>query len=471
MKKTFLLTALFFVNSASALTLTEYLAQVEQKNKSFQALNIYEQSIQLDFLAFDKDLIPTFTMKGSYLSDKSPANQFILMGASEVKVTEYSAALAKRFTSGTSVEVSANVTETDAPGVVFPNVTMPITTGSLGISFAQSMWRDFFGASTRMRYERQEHQGQIRRNEYDLKRKLALNQAEAAFWEYLYAQENVKISRNSLERGKRIENWTRRRVSDGISDRADLYQAQALVAARQMMLVTAEDEFETAKRQIRDSLELAESEPLPALVGDIAKARPLTMDISGKKGKIVQIEAYMASLNAKALAVQARETEDSYRPDLVLSGAYNTNSKEDSIPKAAQKWGETSKPTARVGLTFTYLFDTDVKRGAQDAARSTALAAKLESERKMLESDSAWIELNRRYIEMGKRVEAANQLSQLQNQYARAQSDLFNKGRSITNTVVQAEEDAATAERDLMRLRAEQRKMETQGRLFVVIEE
>lgn len=471
MKKTLLLSALLFVNSASALTLTEYLAQVEQKNKSFQALNIYEQNIQLEFLAYDIDLIPKFTLKGNYLSDKSPANQFILMGASEVKITEYSAALGKRFTSGTSVELSANVTETDAPGVNFPGVTMPISTGSLGIAFTQSMWRDFFGASTRMRYERQEYMSQLKRSDYDLRKKMALNQAEAAFWDYIYAQENVKISRNSLDRGKRIENWTRRRVNDGISDRADLYQSQALVAARQMILVTAEDELESAKRIIRDSLELSEAEPLPELVGDITKARPLTIDIAGKKGKIVQVEAYMASLNAKAIAVNARETEDAYRPDLVLSGAYNTNSKEDNIPRAAQKWGETSKPTARVGLTFTYLFDTDVKRGAQDAARGTALAAKLESERKMLESDSAWIELNRRYAEMSKRVEAAAQLSQLQNQYAKAQSDLFNKGRSITNTVVQAEEDAATAERDLTKLRAEQRKMETQGRLFVVIEE
>lgn len=469
--KSVLLMTMLLSNAAVAMTLPEYMATVEKKNRNVQALNVSQENVNLMFLREDRIFVPYFAAGASYLTDKSPSNQFIFMGASEAKITKFSAAVGKRFSSGTAFELSANVTETQAPGLVLPTFSPPFSTGSLGVSLTQSLWKDFFGEATRLRYERQDSLGQAQRSEYDFKKRQTLNAAESAFWDYLYATESLKIARNSLDRGKRIENWTRRRVSDGIGDRADLYQAQALVAGRQMMLISAEDDLAAAKRTIRDALELAPEEPIPELVGNISQPRPLNADLVGRRGKIIQIEAYVESLNAKAMAVQAKETENEYLPDLVLDGGYNTNSLEKSMSQAAQKWGETTRPTAHVGLTFTYLFDTDVKRGAQEAARGTALASKLLSERKMLESESAWIELNRRYSEMSKKVEALEQVSNLRNQYAKAQGELFNKGRSITNTVITAEEDAASSELELMKLRSEQRKMETQGRLFVVIEE
>ena len=120
---------------------------------------------------------------------------------------------------------------------------------------------------------------------------------------------------------------------------------------------------------------------------------------------------------------------------------------------------------------MVYMFDTSVKNSARGAARKEALAAQLMSEKKNLESETQWIELNRRYSEMSKRVENASEMSRLQSAAAKAQTDLFNKGRSITATVINAEEDSGAAELNLTKLKSEQRKMEAQGRLFVVIEE
>lgn len=141
------------------------------------------------------------------------------------------------------------------------------------------------------------------------------------------------------------------------------------------------------------------------------------------------------------------------------------------MSEATNSWTETDRPTSRVGLKFIYPFDFAPRDAAREAARKSALVAQLQSERKNLESESAWSELNRRYGELSRRIEAAAEISRLQTAAARAQSDLFNKGRAVTANVITAEEDAANAELNLTRLRAEQRKMEAQGRLFIVAEE
>lgn len=458
-----------------AMTLQEYLKEVEKSNKSAQSLQVATETAELGKVAGDIELVPVLTAEAGYINDKSPLSQFALLGATESKTTSYSLGLGKKFSTGTKASVSASTYEVENAGISGPQAGQfqKFGVGSLGVGLSQSLWKDFFGHATRLRWERQDAATAAATGQFDLQKKILLVGAESAFWDYLYAVENLKIGQASFERAKRIENWTRRRVNDGISDRADLYSAQALVAGRQLQLVSIEDDMASAKRKVRDYLEYADDKTLPELMGNISQRRSLSSMVDGNGGgnRVVALDAYLSSLDAKAQSLEAREAEDQLRPDLVLSGSYNTNSVEPDMNEATQNWTDTGRPTTKVGLKLTYPFDIGAKNAAREAARKKALAAKLQSERKLFESDSSWIELNRRYSEMSKRIESAEEVSRLQSSAAKAQTDLFNKGRSITANVINAEEDAGVAELNLARLKSEQRKMEAQGRLFVVIEE
>ncbi|WP_413293718.1 TolC family protein [Bdellovibrio sp. HCB185ZH] len=467
--------ALFLVVSSQsfAMNLQEYLKSVETHHKSIKALDVAKEAADDRNLAGDLELVPAMSAEVSYLSDKNPLSQFAMFGVPESKQLAYNLGFSKKFSSGTKASVWGAVTQFDNPGIVNPQFAAysKFGYGQLGLTLSQSLWKDAFGHATRLRWERQDAATAAQKGDYDYKIRGVLVQAEAAFWEYLYAVENLKTAKGSLERAKKIESWTRRRVADGISDRADLLQGQALVAGRQLVLITAEDDLEAAKKAVLDALELKEMSSFPALEGDLSAARPLESLVSGGKGRVVQIEAYLKSLEAKVAAVQADEVEDSFRPDLVLSGSYNTNTFSKDMPDATQNLGDVDKPTAKVALTLNYMFDTSVKRAAKDASKKNALASRLLAERQLLESDSAWSELNRRYGEMNRRVQSAEQFNKLQNDRSRATNDLFNKGRTITMNVVDAENDAATSELNMNRLKAEQRKMEAQARLFMTVEE
>lgn len=456
-----------------AMGLLDYLKAVEAQNKSIQALQSYTEAAEYGKEAGDIELVPVLTADAGYINDKSPLSQFVTLGASETKTTSYSLGLSKKFSTGTGVNLTASTYEIENAGIANPQFSRysKFGVGNLGVGLSQSLWKDFFGRGTRLRWERQEAATSAVTGQFNLQKKLLLVGAEVAYWDYLYSLENLKISQDSLERARRIESWTRRRVNDGISDRADLFSVQALVAARQLQLVSAQDDLAAAKRKIRDYLEYSDDKSLPEMTGNISQSRSLSTMVDGAGNRVVALDAYLSSLEAKAKSLEARETEDKLRPDLILSGSYNTNAFEQDMAAATQNWTDTDRPTTKVGIKFIYPFDMGPKSAAREAARKSALASQLQSERKMLDSESSWIELNRRYSEMNKRIESAMEISKLQTAAAKAQTDLFNKGRSITANVITAEEEAGKAELNLVKLKSEQRKMEAQGRLFVAVEE
>ncbi|WP_413557212.1 TolC family protein [Bdellovibrio sp. HCB209] len=470
-----LLVSFLLVGAAKSygMNLQEYLKNVEANHKTVKSLDISKEAADDRQVAGDIDLVPTMGAGVSYTSDKSPLSQFALFGVSETKTTSYNLGFNKKFSTGTSAKIWAGTSQIENVGIQDPQLAAyeKFGFGQMGISLSQSLWKDFFGAATRLRWERQDAATAAEKGSYDLQKRGLLVQAESAYWEYLYAIENLKTAQGSLERARKIESWTRRRVNDGISDRADLLQGQALVAGRQLALITAEDELETAKQAVRDYLEIPKTAPFPMIEGDINVSRPINTLVTGGQGRVVQVEAYLQSLDAKARSVVAEEVDDAYRPDLVLTGDYTTNTLKKDMPEATQNLTDTTRPTAKIALNFTYMFDTSVKSATRNAARKEALAARLQAERKLIDSDSSWSELNRQYQEMTKRVEAASQLQKLQTDRARATNELFNKGRTITMNVVDAENDAATAELNLSRLKSLQRKMEAQGRLYMTVEE
>jgi outer membrane protein TolC len=459
--------------NANAMSLSEYLNTVEKNHKSLLGLEVAKEATHFAKVAGDIELVPLLSAEMGVINDKSPLGQFAAFGATETKTNSYSLGFAKKFSSGTGLNFTASALEFDNSGIIDPAraVFKKVGSGSLGLGLSQSLWRDFFGQATLLRQQRQDAAAEAATGNFDLQKKLILVGAESAYWNYILTTENVKLAKASIERAKRIVAWTERRVRDGISDRADLYQIQALLASRQLVLISAEDEQAAATRAVRDFLELSIDQKMPDLSGDISQSRPLSYVVEGKKGKVTTLEAFLAALDAKAKLFEAKEVDDKLKPDLVLSGSYSTNAFASSMSEATQHWTETDRPTSKVGLKFVYPFDFEPRSATREASKKSALVAQLQSERKALESESSWSELNRRYVELGRRIDAAQEISRLQSAAARAQADLFNKGRAVTANVISAEEDAANAELNLTRLRAEQRKMEAQGRLFIVIEE
>jgi outer membrane protein TolC len=465
-----LLTAsLTAITSASALTLEEYLGEVAKKHKEFQSYDVSKEVAEDRRVAGDLALSTTLTMDASYLNDqKIPQST----GGTKTEVYVGDVGLGKQFESGTYLGVSSSLQRfnvANVPPLYAALIPSNYNTSTLGFTVSQSLWKNAFGHGVRLRHERETLSARLEKEGYNLQQRQILINAESAYWDYLYQQEDLAQKSDSLDRSHKIENWLKRRFGDGISDKADFLNAQALSANRELALQMTRDQARTAEQSVRDFLELGPTEKIPALTSDFKKPRGLTALISGEgNGEVVRMDSYLASLEAKAKSAGAREAQDALRPDLVLQGAYATNAYNQTTPdEAFSNNTRSDHPTSQVGLKFTYMFDTDAKISQESISRKEALAAQLRSERRLMESASSWSELQRRYGELLTQIETAEKVNKLQLSRAKEQQLKLNRGRSITSDVVLSEEDAASSGLSLNRLRSEARKVEAQSRLFM----
>jgi outer membrane protein TolC len=469
-KYVLLLSFFFFRLGASAMSLEDFLLEVQKRNKAFQALSISQEAADDRRESGDIGLSPILTMAGGYLSDEKQPQT---IGTKTVS-HQYSLGLAKEFSSGTQASFSSNVQQVQInnapPGS--PAFLSDYSTGSLGIALSQSLWKNGFGSGTRLRQQRQVAAADLEKQSYSLQQRQILVDAETSYWNYLYQQEELKARQESMERAKKIETWLKRRFKDGIADKADYLNALALTASRDLLLASARDQLTAAEENIRVLLEMDTKEVLPGFSSDFKKARDIRALVGGESGQVVRLDAYVASLEARTKNLGAKEAADSLRPDLVFQGSYGSNSNiQKTTTEALNKINNLDIPTLQLGLKFTYIFDTNAKISQETLYRKEALAAQLKSERKKIEGESSWTELQRRYGEMLKQIELADRISQLQASRAKEQALKLSRGRAVTSDVINSEEDASTSLLTLNRLRAEARKMEAQTRLFVRMSE
>lgn len=464
----------------STMTLEQYLERVKAQNKTVQSLMKSIEVAEHRRVSTDISLSPILTAQGLYMDDMKPNATMPYYMVTETKGNMYSLGLAKQFSTGTQGSVSANLNDlsmnvtdrmTNPAGV---KSNMNLGTGGATVSLSQSLWKDSFGRATRLRHEREGYSENLEKASQEILLQQVLIEAEAGYWDFLYLQDELKQRKESLDRARRIETWVHRRVDNGIGDKGDLLNAQGLVAARELQLLVSEDELTAMKKKMADVLELDHQEVLPEMTDDMRKIRAVSFTKKmDERVRVLRLDTYLAVLESKAKTVGASEVEEAYRPDLTLAGSYSTNSYDtiNGVSGAASKITDTSMPTTNIVMKLTWALDSEVKDAVKNVAKKEALASTLKKEQKFIESDTSWAELKRRHSELTKKIQAAKIMMDIQKQKALVEQDKLTKGRTVTSQVITAEQDAAEAELTLTKLFSEQRKLESQSRLFTSFQE
>ena len=451
---------------SSEMSLEQYLAEVKQKNHKVQALVLLVEASEDRRVGGDLELTPILGASYSYLSDQSLPQPVITSSKTLNRSSELY--LAKKFSTGTNTKIFAQGKDYEFVGASAPYDKY--ATGSLGISLTQSLWKDFFGTGTRLRQDREVVASQLEKLQAEQQLRQMMTDAEVAFWNYLYKKEEKKQREESLDRSTKILNWVKRREADGISERSDRYNSEALVTARQLYLLNSDDDLRSAEQSLRDFLALDRTDPLPELGGNLGISRPIKGQFA-RDQRILRADAYLQLLESKTRKLVADEVNEGLKPDLTLQASYKTNSFEENLNSATTKWTETNKPTSSIGVQFTYVFDTSVKDAKRSAARKEAMASDLRAKKLIRESETAWSELLRKYDELSQKIVLAENIRDFQMKRAKEEQMKLARGRSITSQVVTSEEDAANADLTVIQLKAEQRKLEAMTRSYFEVAE
>lgn len=476
----------FGVEKIFALDLNSFLAQVELRHRGLRALEASQEASENKKLAGELNLVPALQLKIQSAKDEKAPN---LYGATASLANTASLGFSQKFATGTILGLSGQVGLFENQNISGAQASAlgKYANGSLAFTISQSLWKDAFGHATTLRRSREKSVRDAEKLGLDIQKQKLLIEAEKSYWDLITVQEELQLRRANLERAQRIESWVARRYADGIADKADWLNGKALVVTRRLQLLSSEDDFRGAQAKIRETLELQESEGLPTMEGSLNTNRSpfyYVLDKQGRPGRgqlsaapmeklrIESLDARAKFLEAQIKGTVAHEVQESLKSDFSVFGSYASNpyKPDGSLDYAVSNLGDFGRPTAAVGVSWTYLFDGSVKEAQKDQAQKEALSSQWQKERAEVESASQWQEYQRRSTELAKKITAAQEISRLQRERAKVEQDKFSKGRAITQAVITAEQDAAEAELVLTKLKAEQRKLETQGRFFMIVD-
>jgi outer membrane protein TolC len=467
---------LLLVSPGYALTLQEYLNTVSTQNHFLKSLDeslvMSEQKQQ----AGDLELSPiVFGQAGFVKDDKLPLMPLL---GTKTETTSYTLGLSKKFSSGTSAKIQSNIYKLEyydstpagrsAAAAFGLNNDQPVS-GSVALSLTQSLWKDGFGRGTTLRHRREEMVRNLETAGALAQRQQYLAQAETAYWDLWYLQEEVRVRKSSIDRAKRFESWTSKRLGNGIGDRADMLQAKSLVTQRDLQLSLSEDDLIAAQKKLLDFMETANSSVATVTVteGDWKSSRDLKSMVASAGGsEIMSFDSHVAYLQTRIKKNSVEEVTESVKPDLSLEAGYTTNGMGEDYSSGLSNSTRTDQSTTSIAIKFSMPLG-DAKTALQNSSRSDYNVTQTQAERKFLESQTQWNEMNRRHGEMQKKIQIAESLATLQTEKLAREQQRLGQGRTTTAQVITFEQDSAEAQLTALKLKAELRKLEAQARMFV----
>ncbi len=463
MKWRSLMIILLAAEQSVAISLNEYMGAVEKKNQYIASTDKSLKASEYKKEAGDIELSPYLFFQSNYTDDQKPP---IIPGFGEKTITQaYTLGVNKKFATGTSASVSSSLAKSDVTGSIY-NTGDPVK-GSMAISMSQSLWKNSFGRSTDLRWQREEFVLKAEQAALYAQKELYLIQAEATFWDYWYQQEEIKIRQSSIERSKRLEAWSKKRLNNGIGDKSDVLQAQALVSTRDLQMLSSKDELVATRKKLLSYIDENQDRAYLKVEADFNKNRSLKEFLYAQGDRVISLEAWALYYQSKAKTIIAKEAKESVKPDLSLEASYATNAQNTDWANTANDSSQSERPTSVIGIKFSIPLGGDAKDGVRNSALFEAESSRLQAEKKLADSEVSWQELQRRYEELKKKIEISEKLAELQVAKLSREQQRLNQGRTTTAQVITFEQDADEAQLNLIKLKSELKKLETQARLFV----
>lgn len=455
-----LITSSAFAVSPGPLTLEHYLQQVEAENPGVRASQMSSDGAKLHSQEGALLLSPTFFASARLATDAKQVSPFFTYD--KIINNSYSLGVSKLTSTGTSVKVSYEMS--------YWNYVAVPTRGNVGyydgrpvLELRQSLWKNGFGSETRASQELFEAQSLATHFSESFKRKAALTEAEAGYWQLALARQSLTVQKEALERARKILEWNERRARLGLGDQTDKLQAQAAFELRRLALQTAEDEERIASRHfnhLRWKYQEAVDETLVSLSTE--QVEKLNPPVRTPMREDTQAAEQLSRLHA----ANSKLGQEKAAPSLDLFGQYALNGQNAGMSDTMSQSFKTTRPTAAIGLQFSAPLDfTNVKNTKDGWARERE-AADLEYQHRYVGQEAEWIELNRRFQDAKNRVKLQASIEEVQKNKLHHEKDRLNRGRTTTYQVLMFEQDYAQAQLTRLQFQAELMGLNAKLKLF-----
>jgi outer membrane protein TolC len=293
--------------------------------------------------------------------------------------------------------------------------------------------------------------------------KVAMSDAESAYWRLALARENLSVQKSALERSQKIYEWSARRSRLQLADQSDQLQAQAALELRKLQFQAATDDERSAARVFNSSRGIDSDrveEKVETLDADLIHA------IQAPKREGVRDDVKIVEHSTDAAVAQAQASIEADSPTFELFGTVAVNSNESNYASAFSNSFTLNQPTLAVGVRFSAPLYFGAASSAKEALRIAKTAAETAYQRRVFESDQEWKDLSQKFEDAKKRFELSRTIEQVQQKKLLYEKERLNRGRSTTFQVVQFEQEYSQAQLARIQSQADVLQLTARMKLF-----
>jgi outer membrane protein TolC len=460
-----------FCFAQDKLSLEDYIKQVEQNNPDVRSCDLAIDAMANKVLELDMVYSPLLNAALNYDNDRSGANFNSALQYDKMEAESWNVNLSKKLESGSTL--TAGYTNTSAEfNLLFPTSIFGQTYSAFSgyqmqafIKLDQSLLRDFNSGLTRNGIEK--NKSLVLAGEYAqlFRKQQILLKARSAYWNLSLTRDIVDFRKISLDRAERVQKWNEKRYGLDLVEKSDYLQSKAAYKSRQLNLqMSTEDDTNAAKDFNQARGRSASSVPEELVrISDIMTIYDAIKDITytGARADVLAARAQQDS-------AEFAKKETYYRslPELTLSGTASVNGIALNYTDTWNQLNSMDKPAYMIGLNFTvpldyktlrkvkYGYDTDY-RSAGESLQNTELSAK-----------NDWDQLVRNWHDVKTRIELARQIRDDQNDRVNEMQHMFEKGRTTTFELLNAQNDLDDSTLTLYRLIFEEIVTYAQSELY-----
>ena len=331
---------------------------------------------------------PTFTAAGTHDYSKTGASLFNGNIVSPSRTTDdnnFSSSLDGALPWGMTYALQGTTKDTYGQSTTaFEN-----TTASTSIGLTQPLLKNFWIDNTRLTISVAKNRIKYSEQALTLQIMNTVTAVENAYYELIFAQENVKVQEKALQLAEQLASENKKRVEVGVLAPLDEKQADSQVATRRADLLIAHQALNTAQNVLKNlitddyarlhDVALAPSEPLTAI------SQTFSLQDSWKQGLTSRPDLLQAKLDLERSGLQLKYYKNQVFPQLDLVGSYGLTGSRKEFSGAFDDVHNGNLPFYSYGVQFSIPLGNIAARNRYKQGKVTVEQALLTT--KKLEQD------------------------------------------------------------------------------------
>ncbi|MEI7533262.1 MAG: TolC family protein [Verrucomicrobiae bacterium] len=336
------------------------------------------------------------------------------------------------------------------------------SSGSIGLELTQPLLKNFWIDNNRLQILVAKNQ--LKYSEQVLRNQIitTVTAVENAYYELIYALENVKVQQEALGLAQTQLDQDKQRVQVGSLAPLDVQQDQAQVAQNHANLIAAQNAFSVAqnalKNLITDSYSQWHDTDIEPTATLMATRQLFDVQDSWNKGMTERPDLMQAKLNLERQGIQLKYYRNQLFPEVDLIGSYGFNGSGNQYVDSFNQMNDGSRPFYSYGGKLTMPLGNISARNQLKAGKATEKQLLLQL--KQLEQN-VMVEIDNAVKAAQSAWESADATKQARI-YAEAALDAEQKkyavGKSTTFTVLQLQNNLTSARSQEIRALADYNK-------------